>query len=104
MSSFLIAAPEAFVAASADLTGIGSSIRAASVVASPSTTSVMVAAQDEVSAAVAALFGAHGQQFEALIDRAGLFHDQFVQSLVSGGGLYAAQEAANAAATAAANP
>lgn len=66
MTSPLTAAPAAIADASANLSNIGSSIRAASAAAAPSTTSVLVAAQDEVSAAVAALFGAHGQEFQSL--------------------------------------
>jgi PE family len=61
MSSFLIAAPEALATASADLSGIGAAIREATGVAAPSTTGIVPAAADEVSAAVARLFGGYGQ-------------------------------------------
>ncbi|TVS85782.1 PE family protein, partial [Mycobacterium helveticum] len=99
MSSFLIAVPESLVAASADLSSIGSSIRAASVAAAPSTTSVLVAAQDEVSAAVSALFGAHGRQFQSLMGQVNLFHEQFAAAVSKGSGMYVAQEVLSAAAT-----
>src|SRR5258708_27027739 len=46
--------------------------------------------------AVAALFGAHAQSYQALSAQATAFHDQFVQALTSGAGSYAAAEAANA--------
>ncbi|WP_164926778.1 PE family protein, partial [Mycobacterium tuberculosis] len=49
---------------------------------------------DEVSTAIAALFGAHGQAYQALSAQAQAFHAQFVQALTSGGGAYAAAEAA----------
>src|ERR1700704_3225661 len=96
MSSYLIATPEAFAAASSDLTGIGSAIRAANAAAAGSTTQVLAAAGDEVSGAISALFGSYAQQYQALSAQTALFHDQFVQALSSGGLMYAATEAANA--------
>ena len=96
MSSFLIAAPEALASASADLSGIGEAIRSATSAAAPSTTSVVAAAQDEISAAISKLFGGYGQEFQALSAQAGLFHGSFVQALTSGRNAYAAAEAANA--------
>ncbi len=77
-------------AAAADVAGIGSSLRAAHVVAAGSTTAVVVAAQDEVSAAVAALFGSYGQDFQALSAQAAAFHAQFAQALNGAGLSYAA--------------
>ena len=96
MSSFLIAAPEALASASADLSGIGEAIRSATSAAAPSTTSVVAAAQDEISAAISKLFGGYGQEFQALSAQAGLFHGSFLQALTSGRSAYAAAEAANA--------
>src|ERR1700744_4229982 len=96
MSSFVIASPDVLASASQDLTGIGSAIRAATAEAAPSTTSVAAAAQDEVSAAIASLFGGYGQEYQALSAQVGLFHEEFVQALSSGGLMYAAAEAANA--------
>ena len=96
--SYVFASPELIAAASGDLTGIGSAIREANAAAAGSTTQVVAAAQDEVSAAIARLFGGYGQEFQALSAQTALFHDRFVQALSSGGGLYAAAEAANAAA------
>ncbi len=96
MSSFVIAGPEALAAASADLGGIGSSIREATAAAAYSTTQVLPAAQDEVSAAISALFGNYAQEYQALSAQAEVFHADFVSLLASGGGAYAAAEAANA--------
>src|SRR6516162_10299250 len=95
MSSFVFASPDVLSSASSDLSGIGSAIRAANFAAAPSTTSVVAAAQDEVSAAISAVFGAHGQQYEALSTRVAAFHEQFVSALSGGGLSYAAAEAAN---------
>ena len=79
-----------------DLAGIGSSIRSANAAAAASTTRVVAAAQDEVSAAIAGLFSSYGQEHQALSAQVALFHDRFVQALGSGGLMYAAAEAANA--------
>ncbi|WP_152331020.1 PE family protein, partial [Mycobacterium tuberculosis] len=66
--------------------------------AAANTTALLAAGADEVSTAVAALFGAHGQAYQALSAQAQAFHAQFVQALTSGGGAYAAAEAAAEAA------
>ena len=81
--------------AAADLATIGSDLSAAHTAAAAQTTGVLAAAEDEVSAAVAALFSAHGQGFQALSAQAGLFHDQFVQTLSAGAASYASTEATN---------
>ncbi|WP_237024175.1 PE family protein, partial [Mycobacterium tuberculosis] len=86
--SFVIAAPEVIAAAATDLASLESSIAAAN------TTALLAAGADEVSTAVAALFGAHGQAYQALSAQAQAFHAQFTQALTSGGGAYAAAEAA----------
>ena len=72
--SFVIAGPEALAAASADLGGIGTAIREATATAAYSTTNVLPAAADEVSAAISALFGTYGQEYQALSAQAELFH------------------------------
>ncbi|KDM94937.1 hypothetical protein EE54_12645, partial [Mycobacterium tuberculosis] len=41
------------------------------------------------------LFGMHGQTYQALSARAAAFHERFVQALATGGGAYAAAEAAS---------
>ena len=92
--SYVVASPEAFAAASQDLTSIGSAVRAAA--AAGPTTQVVAAAQDEVSTAIAGVFGNYTQQYQTLIAQAGQFHDQFVQALTTSAGAYAATEAANA--------
>ena len=94
--SFVIAAPEALVAASTDLASLGSTIGGANAAAAASTETVLAAGADEVSTAVAALFGAHAQSYQALSAQAAAFHEQFVQVLTAGAGAYVATEAANA--------
>jgi PE family protein len=46
-------------------------------------------AADEVSAAIAAQFGAYGREYQSLAAQAAAFHEQFVQALSSGAGSYA---------------
>jgi hypothetical protein len=94
--SFVSVHPEAFGVAAQDLTGIGSAIRSANTAAAASTTQVAAAAQDEVSAAIAGVFGSVGQQYQTLIGQAEQFHSRFVQALTSSAGAYATTEAANA--------
>ncbi|WP_193307929.1 PE family protein, partial [Mycobacterium tuberculosis] len=84
--SFVIAAPEVIAAAATDLASLESSIAAANAAAAANTTALLAAGADEVSTAVAALFGAHGQAYQALSAQAQAFHAQFTQALTSGGG------------------
>src|SRR4051794_23788170 len=96
--SFVIAVPEMLAAAASDLASIGSTVSAANAAAASSTTGLLAAGADEVSAAIAALFSGHGQMYQALSGQATAFHDQFVQVLSGAGGAYTATEAAAAAA------
>ncbi|MGO9511432.1 MAG: PE domain-containing protein [Mycobacterium sp.] len=97
--SYVIAAPESVMAAATDLAGIGSNLSAASAVAAASTTRVIAAAGDEVSAAIAAMFSAQGQGFQELAAQAAAFHEQFVQTLNASAAAYASAEAANVVAS-----
>ena len=94
--SDVIAVPDMLGAAAADVAGIGSSLSEANTVAAASTTRVIAAGGDEVSAAIASLFSSHGHAFQALSAQAAAFHEQFVQALTAAGGAYKAAEAANA--------
>jgi hypothetical protein len=94
--SFLIAAPEFVAAAASDLANVGSAITQANATALVPTSGVLAAGGDEVSATIAALFGAHAQAYQALSAQATSFHQQFVQLMNAGAGTYAATEAANA--------
>jgi hypothetical protein len=91
--SLLIAAPDTLAGAAADVASLGSSLRAAHDAAAGSTTSIVTAAEDEVSAAIARLFSAHGQWFHGLGAQAAAFQDQFVQALTASAGSYASTEA-----------
>src|SRR5262249_31912346 len=96
--SYVIAAPETMTSAATDLASLGSTLGAARAAAATQTTGVLASAEEEVSAAIAAVFSAHGQGFQALGAQAAAFHDQFVQALTAGAGSYVSADAANAAA------
>ncbi|WP_139837217.1 PE domain-containing protein, partial [Mycobacterium szulgai] len=90
--SFLIADPVTVSAAAANLEDIGSALRAANL---SSPTAVAAAAADEVSTAIAALFGTYAQDYRVLSAQAASFHARFVRALSAGAGWYASAEAVN---------
>jgi hypothetical protein len=94
--SFVIAAPEAFQAAANDLAGIRASLADATASAAASTTGVVPAAADEVSAAMSAMFGNFGREFQWLSAQAQAFHAEFVSLMNAGAGAYVSTEVANA--------
>ncbi|MHA7653431.1 PE family protein [Mycobacterium sp. ML4] len=94
--SYVFATPEWVAAAASDLASIGSTINAASAAAAMPTSAVMAAGADDISALIAALFGAHAQAYQLLSAQAATFHQQFVQLMATGAGQYATAEAANA--------
>lgn len=79
--SFVIAAPEALDSAATDLVVLGSTLGAATAAAAAQTTGIVAAAaHDEVSAAIAALFSAHGQAYQAASAQAAAFHTRFIRA------------------------
>jgi hypothetical protein len=95
--SFLIATPDLVESAAQDLAGIRSLLAEAAATAAGPTTGIATAAQDEVSVAIASLFGNFGQEFQALTAQAQSFHQHFVSLMNAGAGAYTSAEAANAA-------
>src|SRR4051794_41068830 len=94
--SFVNAVPELLAASAQDLTSIGTTLSGANAAAAASTTGVVAAGADEVSQAIAWLFGDHAARYQSLSARVAQFHQQFVQALDAAGGAYASAEAANA--------
>ncbi|MGV7654278.1 PE family protein, partial [Mycobacterium kansasii] len=82
--SFLRTIPEQLSYAATDLASIGSSISAAGNTAAGPTTALLAAGADDVSAAVAALFGSYGQTYQTVSAQMASLHQQFVQGLVTG--------------------
>ncbi|GFG63916.1 hypothetical protein MKUB_14060 [Mycobacterium kubicae] len=93
--SSVVVVPEWLTAAAANVAEVGSTIEEANAAVAAQTTGVLAAAEDEVSAAIAALFSAHGEGYQAFSAQAALFHDRFVQALANASGAYAAAEAAS---------
>ncbi len=93
--SFVVTTPDLVESAAADLASIRSSLSEAAATAAGPTTGIASAAQDEISMAVASIFGDFGQEFQALSAQAQAFHAQFVELMNTGAGVYAAAETAN---------
>ncbi|OBI56909.1 PE domain-containing protein [Mycobacterium sp. E796] len=96
MSSVLVV-PEILETAAADVARIGSDVTAGNLAAAFPTTQLAAAGGDEVSAAIAALFGAHAQDYQAAAARATTYYEQFVRNLSAAAASYTATEAVNAA-------
>jgi hypothetical protein len=94
--SFVIATPELIQGAAEDLAGIRSSLAEATVTVGGSTTGVAAAAEDEISIAIASMFGNFGQEFQVLSAQAQAFHAEFVTLINAGAGAYLSAEVANA--------
>jgi len=77
------------------LAGIRSELSAASSAAAVPTTGVAAEAQDEISTAIAGVFGNFGQEFQSLSAEAQAFHEQGVSTLTAGLGKYLSAEATN---------
>ncbi|TVS87910.1 PE family protein [Mycobacterium helveticum] len=94
--SVLSIAPEAVSDAVENLENLGSALRSATAAAANRTIAFAAPASDQVSTAVASIFGAHAQEFQALSSRAAAFHDQFVRLLNGAAAQYVNAELANA--------
>jgi hypothetical protein len=93
--SFVSVTPELIHGAAQDLAGIRSSLAEAATTATGPTTGIVAAAEDEVSIAIASMFGDFGQEFQAMSAQAHAFHAEFVALMNAGAGAYLSAEAAN---------
>lgn len=98
--SFMSTAPELVQGAAQQLSGIGSALADATAAISVPTTGIAAAAQDEVSIAIASVFGEFGREFESLSSQAEAFHTQFVSLLDASARAYRGAEVVNAQAIA----
>ncbi|MBW0014702.1 MAG: PE-PPE domain-containing protein [Mycobacterium sp.] len=96
--SFLVVSPDAVAAAAPHLESIGATISDANAAAAASTTQLLPAAEDEISAVIAGLFGNYAQDFHALAAQAAGFHNRFVQAVSASARSYVAAESTGAAA------
>jgi hypothetical protein len=93
--SYVITVPDLVQGAAQDLADIRASLTDAAATAGP-TTGIAASAADEVSVAIASLFGSAGRQFQALNAQAQAFHAEFESLLSAGASAYVSAEAANA--------
>ena len=93
--SYVFTAPDALAAAATDVDGIASALSAANAAAAGRTSGVLAAAEDEVSQAIAQLFGAYGQEYQQVLQQAAAFHGEFTQALGAASTAYSQAEAAN---------
>ncbi|OBJ88794.1 PE family protein [Mycobacterium asiaticum] len=97
--SFVVTTPEWVTTAAENLAGIGSTLEQATASAASPTTGLAAAAADEVSAAISRVFGAFGEEFQAVSAQGAAFHAEFVRLISTSAAAYAGAEIANAAQT-----
>ncbi|KZS58994.1 PE family protein [Mycobacterium ostraviense] len=95
--SYVLTQPPAMAAAAADFAGIGTAINEAAAAMAVPTTAIAAAAADEVSTVIAQLFGAFGQEYQAINAQLGALYNQFTQKLVAAANAYFGDEAISAA-------
>ncbi|OBK22166.1 hypothetical protein A5634_08340 [Mycobacterium asiaticum] len=98
--SYLSVQPDVISSAATNLAEIRTAVSAASAAASGPTTGLLSAAADEVSEAVAQLFGAYGAEYNAAIAKVGALQEEFARTLAAGGLAYLETEIVNAASNA----
>lgn len=93
--SLLSVVPEAVSAASNGLEDLGSALQSVSAAAAGQTTAIAPSGADEISSAIAGIFGSHGHEFQALNARALAFQAEFSRPLNGGALQYVSAELAN---------
>lgn len=96
--SFVSVSSEAMADAATNLANIGSTVREANAAAAAMTTGLVPAAQDEVSTAIATLFGMYGNEFQGLTAQAAAFQDRLVAAVNTAAQAYSAAEVASTSA------
>ncbi len=91
--SFLLVTPETLGSAAADIRQIGSTVDAGNLAAAIPTIQLTAAAADDVSVAIAAVFGTHANQYQAAAALAATYHEQFARALSAAAASYAGTEA-----------
>ncbi|WP_204080988.1 PE family protein [Mycobacterium riyadhense] len=88
-------APDPLTLAVLQLSRVGAAIEDAVAGAATQTSNLLAAAADEISTAIAALFGDYSATFHSASTQAAAFHRQFVSLLGGSAAQYVAAEAAN---------
>ncbi|QLL06952.1 PE domain-containing protein [Mycobacterium vicinigordonae] len=92
--SSVVVAPDILESAAAEIARIESAVRSGNLAALIPTMQLATAAADEVSAAIAVLFGGHAQQYQAAAAVAAGYQRQFIPSLAAAAAAYRGAEAA----------
>ncbi|WP_155763658.1 PE family protein [Mycobacterium asiaticum] len=92
----MVAEADLVSAAAGQLAGLRSSLSEAAAAAAAPTTGIAAAASDEISAAIARIFGTFGQDFQAVNSQAAAFNAEFVRLLNGSASAYVTAEIANA--------
>ena len=92
--SFVVAGIEQIAAAVADVSSIGATVTRANIAAALPTTELLAAAEDEVSAAIARLFGDYGLAYLSASGQVALAQSQFAQLLSAAQTSYTTEEVA----------
>lgn len=95
--SYVFVEPPMLTAAAAELAGIGSALNEATAAAAAPTTAIAAAAADEVSTALANMFGAFGQEFQGISARLASLYTGLTERLTATANLYINSEAINVA-------
>lgn len=95
--SYVFVEPPALTSAAAELAGIGAALNEATAAAAAPTTAIAAAAADEVSTALANLFGAFGQEYQAISARLASVYAELTERLTATANLYINSEATNIA-------
>ena len=83
--TYLLTEPQTLAWVATDIEELGSAITAANTAAASPISGLAPAAADEVSDAIAKLFGAYGRQYQAVATRAAAFHTNFTDALAAAG-------------------
>jgi len=94
--SYVVAAPDFLTAAAEDLAAVGSAVTGAGAAAAHSTTSLLAAAEDEVSTAVATLFSTFGRDYQAVAAQTVQYQERLILRLAASANAYVTTEIANA--------
>ncbi len=79
----LLTEPRLINTAAGNVAEIRTAIGAARTAAAGPTTGVAAAAADEVSAAAAKLFASYAQEYQAVLNRASIFHEDFAAAALA---------------------
>jgi hypothetical protein len=88
----MLAQPQLIATAAADTSALSSAIDQARAAAAGSTTNIAAAAEDEISAITAQFFGSFGQEYQAILQRAANFNEQFAAALAAAESAYVQAE------------